>query len=290
MNEPKELRFLLKNAKSTIRSWSMSYHQDKKKEGYDSAKLALTQGQVLQKDQNGKLKMTPCWLEVKIEHDYMDDEVPYKIAFRPLLPGMYIDVYLSVEFLESLTKPYRYFGGKIVRFKHGVDPQLNINRPIGPQIKSYAARTTPAIEHIIYEGTDGSLVVGYRGLFELDKLKDSSINRFDCYINRYNGLSWIEPSDEPDEDGVSDLEMLYYEVAATGTKAVIVPTIWLKEDGSSECLLDFLANWRQSKRGDRVTSKIGKFIITHELTRGDKLMTQTSLRVSDSIWMSPEYC
>lgn len=262
---------------------------------YPEITLGATVGQILWVNVDKQLEMVTCWLKVKIVNDYSSKT--FRVAFEPLLSAMQpkpvrldSNFYPDDTLLDNLTGFKHNFGGKTAIFRRDskTGPRFNLESPINPQIAAHALHVIPSVEHDVCE-SDGDIAVINRTIFHIGEPVNSYMDKYDCYIRTYNKLSWVEPSDEQPvlengELGGSDREEAFFRASSTGWQTIIVPTIWVRNKGDYEIFLDFAANWRSSKYGDRITGRVGSFIVAHELKRSGKLITTTSLRASDSVW------
>lgn len=246
--------------------------------------FGLTEGQVLRVNQNGMLEMQSCWLEISLEKC----DNAYQLRLCPVLSdGQALFEYIEASALAQELTAFRHmFGGKTLPLKHYKYYSRRDLQNI--ETASCVARVIPPVQQDIHEDY-GDLAVWNRTIFELGGCKESYLDQYRRYIREYNGIpQFVEPSRETDENGNSDFDEASFRHHDTGHNTVIVPTLWIKGKGRYEWFLDFATDWRQSKYGDRVTGKVGNFIVTHELKNG-RLKTWTSLRERDSIFYDAAY-
>lgn len=272
---------------------------------YDTC--GITEGQILRLV-NGRLEMQPCWFQIDINADP-------RIVFRPLLPHaelrLFTDIILDEDFLNFLSRKIHAVGGRTVRCRnlfHG-DTLFNVNhnKPIEPQIRQHEnVFITAGLKQRVFEDFDSSLILASKTFLQLPDPINSGMDRFGCFFKEYRGVPmWSEPSREHElrdpkkpipEEGIepeefydyfygSDYEGVAESSCDTGFLATLVPTLWLEDEkrGWGEFFLDFAGTWKQSKYGDKVSTRVGKFVLSHQIQHG-KIITKTSLRESDSIF------
>lgn len=279
-----ELKDLIKRAQNLADNKTVAFSGDET--------IGVTEGQIFWSDSKAHtLEAFPCWLKIRVTYDYSSQQS--RVAFSPLPPAplqkrlLNFNYYPNSSLLKNIAGFRHHFGGETASFHRQTDLKFDLGAPLRPQIERYAVEITPGRKHDVCE-SEGDLVIAGRTVFELGNPTDSYLDRYDCYVTRYDKLSWPEPSNvrpilDNGEEGISDRDALLSMIGHTGYKAVIIPTIWIKNLEEYDCFLNFATNWRQSKCGDRLTGKIGKFVVTHELKHG-QLTTKTSLRISDSCW------
>lgn len=272
------LNALITAARKVAQKWT-SEHTRNPKVQHPTASLGATEGQALWLNPAGRLEMLPCWMEIRLANFHGTGE--YKIALSPLLPvnkdrpvQFRENVYLDDVLLNDLTGHHHAFGGQTVEFRPGVRTDFDLDKDIEPQLYSYARNWTTAFEYHIYENGGEMILVG-NTTFSLGETIDSYTDEDnDYYISDYDELVFIELDND-------EREALLSGATNTGRNAIIVPTVWIKDNGERECFLDFAADWSQNHYGKRVTGRVGKFIVSHEVYN-DKLLMQTSLRSAAS--------
>lgn len=245
--------------------------------------LGVTMGQILWKNPKDKLEMLPCWLEIKVARpDYNE---PYQVAFAPLISkniqkpiSLNKDVYLSPQLLHTLIDSYRVFGGETIGFKSNSQPKFNLSKRLEPQIDAYMLTRILARHHDVCSSNGDMVLVG-KEILGLGQASHASINQHNCHLRKYEqfNIAILNNQQIQAYGGRRKLSS-----SRSTYRTTIVPTIWICNEQDYDCFLDFRTNWRSVHDNNRITGKVGDFIVSHNLNHQNKLITATSLRITAS--------
>lgn len=226
--------------------------------------FGATRGYVL-RFKGDQLTMEPCWFAMGVIDEAGFNKNP-KVFLNPLIPdlayelrykkGSFVYTTISDELCDFVTSEKYNIGGETALFWSADALDLNLERPIDPQIKDPQVTSTlyRAVLHPILKGPSNEMLLGDSNniSLELANKVEGYIDDYHNYVRKHAGaIKWIESQENPAS------------VIITGSQKASVPVLWYQDINHYEFFLDIATNWRTSRQGKWVSGSGGLFIIRH---------------------------